>query len=191
MPHLLKTLGSAIQQDIERYNQNSVNSAIAAIQALYAHPSFLGVLWYRLGHALWIGRSNPVLHVLLAVNRGLYLLIRRYSGLELSPHAQIGPGLYVGHFGPTVIQANTIAGRNLTVMQGVTIGAHDTGVPRIGDNVSIGTGAILIGGVTIGDNATIAAGTVVVKDVRAGYTVAGVPARPVNPASNTLQAEVQ
>ncbi len=191
MPPFFKTLADVIRQDIERYNQNGASFAIATIQALYAHPSFLGVLWYRLGHALWIGRSNPVLYALLVLNRSLYPLIRMYSGLELSPRAEIGPGLYVGHFGPTVIHASTVAGRNLTILQGVTIGAHDTGVPRIGDNVSIGTGAIVVGGVTIGDNATIAAGAVVVKDVEAGHVVAGVPAKSIGLAPNSLHTRAQ
>jgi serine O-acetyltransferase len=185
----LSTLRDEIRQDIERYNSGRAISAVATVKALYAHPSFLGVLWYRLGHALWVRRSHPVAYVLLTLNRSLYPLIRMYSGLELSPRAQIGPGLYVGHFGPTVINAATVAGRNLTVMQGVTIGSHDNEVPKIGDDVSIGTGAIVIGAITVGDHATIAAGAVVVKDVQAGQTVAGVPAKPVGQSSCPVPAE--
>ena len=115
--------------------------------------------------------------MLLVGQRVLYPLIRMYSGLELSPLADIGPGLYVGHHGPTVIHPGTVAGRNLTLVHAVTIGSHREGVPLIGDDVQIGTGAILIGAIKIGDRAVIGAGSVVTHDVAAGSVVAGVPAR--------------
>lgn len=102
-----------------------------------------------------------------------------YSGLELPARTDIGPGLFVTHFGPTVIHGSTVAGRNLTIEQGVTIGMGPTGVPRIGNDVYIGTGARIINGITIGDHASVGAGAVVVKDVPAHCVAVGVPARPV------------
>jgi serine O-acetyltransferase len=106
-------------------------------------------------------------------------MVRIYSGLELPAKAQIGPGLFVGHFGPTVIHPNTVAGCNLTIEHGVTIGIGPTGVPRIGNDVYIGAGAKVINGITIGDHASVGAGAVVVKDVPAHCVVVGVPAMPV------------
>ena len=76
--------------------------------------------------------------------------------------------------GVVVSNAATI-GRNVTVFQNVTIGGKETGsnvgFPKIGDNVTIFAGAIVVGGITIGDGATIGAGAIVTKDVAPGATV--------------------
>ena len=170
-----------IRRDIKRYNNGSGNVLLATIRAAYSHPSFAGVIWYRIGHALWLRRKNPVWFILLIINRALYPLVRMYSGLELTPRTQIGGGMYVGHFGPTVIHPDTVAGYNLTILQGVTIGARAGGIPRIGNDVSIGVGATIIGGITIGNHAIIGAGAVVTKDVPEGCVAVGVPAKLIGP----------
>lgn len=171
-----------IRCDVERYNRENSNLLTAMVKAAYTHPAFIGVIWYRLGHALWLRRRNPLFFTILIIHRILYPLVRIHSGLELSPRTQIGPGLFVAHFGPTVIHPDTLAGSNLTILQGVTIGEHHTGVPRIGNNVSIATGAKVIGGIKVGDNSTIGAGAVVIKDVPANCAVVGIPAKPVDSA---------
>jgi serine O-acetyltransferase len=169
-----------IRRDIQRYEKGEGNFLVTLIKAAYTHPAFIGVFWYRIGHALWQRRMNPFFFLLLFIHRILYPLVRIHSGLELSPRTQIGPGLYVAHFGPTVIHPDTIAGSNLTILQGVTIGSDRHGVPQIGENVSIATGARVIGKIKIGDNSVIGAGAVVVKDVPPGCTVVGIPAKPVH-----------
>jgi serine O-acetyltransferase len=168
-----------IRSDIQRYSNKNSNLVVTAIKAAYIHPAIIGVIWYRIGHALWLKRKNPLFLALLVMHRIIYPIVRIQSGLELSPRTQIGPGLFVAHFGPTVIHPRTIAGRNLTLEHGVTIGIGPTGVPNIGDDVYIGTGAKLINGITIGDHVSVGAGAVVVKDVPAHCVVVGVPARPV------------
>jgi serine O-acetyltransferase len=168
-----------ILSDIRRYGSNNSNWAATAIKAAYTHPAFLGVIWYRIGHALWLKRKNPLFFVLLVINRLLYPIVRIYSGLELPARTEIGPGLFVAHFGPTVIHGHMIAGSNLTIEQSVTIGQGPTGVPRIGNDVYIGSGARLINGITIGDHVYVGAGAVVVKDVPQSCVVVGVPAKPV------------
>jgi serine O-acetyltransferase len=168
-----------IQSDIRRYADGNSNLAMTAIKSSYTHPAIIGVIWYRIGHALWLKRKHPLFFVLLVINRLIYPIVRMYSGLDLPAKTQIGPGLFVTHFGPTVIHPYMVAGRNLTLEQGVTIGRGPTGVPRIGNDVYIGTGAKIINGITIGDHASVGAGAVVVKDVPAYCVVVGVPARPV------------
>jgi serine O-acetyltransferase len=170
----------AIWRDIQRYKKDEENLFFSLVKAAYTHPSFIGVLWYRIGHALWVRRKNPLFFILLMFHRILYPLVRIQSGLELSPRTDIGPGLYVAHFGPTVIHPDTVAGCNLTVLQGVTIGADKFGVPQIGDNVSIATGARVIGKIRLGDNSIVGAGAVVIKDVPPGITVVGIPAKPIH-----------
>ncbi len=102
-------------------------------------------------------------------------------GIELRTETQVGPGLKLFHCYATVINTDVVLGRNVTLHQSVTIGARHTGErsPIIGDDVSIGAGAIILGAIEVGDGAQIGAGTVVVKDVPAGATVVGNPGRVV------------
>jgi len=74
-------------------------------------------------------------------------------------------------------------GDGCRIRQNVTLGIKDVGnlkaVPKLGTNVDIGAGAVILGSVTIGDNARIGANSVVVKNVEPNQTVAGVPAKPL------------
>ena len=89
--------------------------------------------------------------------------------------SKIGKGLIVVHGDSTYINAAEI-GERCYVNQNVTIGVIGDKKPKIGNNVRIATGAIVLGGVTIGNNVVIAAGAVVVKDVPDNCMVAGNPA---------------
>ncbi len=95
---------------------------------------------------------------------------------------RIGPGLVITHGFATILAAKSI-GRNCWVHHEVTIGwTYPDGWPTIGDDVFVGVGAKILGGVHIGDGAKIGANAVVVKDVPAGATAIGVPARIVGSA---------
>jgi serine O-acetyltransferase len=182
-----QTLTEVLRSDLQRYKKKAdYNNLLTVVEAVYSHPSFVGVVWYRVGHALWLRRKNPFWFILLGISRLLYPIIRAYSGLELSPRAQIGSGLWIGHFGPTVIHPDVVAGNNLTVLHGVTIGASKSGVPKLGDDVSIGTRATVIGGIHIADKALIGAGAVVTTDVARGSVVVGIPAKPVGLQSDEI-----
>lgn len=173
----------AIRQDLRRYSPDAPLLVIL-IKAIYAHPSLAGVLYYRIGHWLWLNRCNPLAWLAYVCHRTLYPLVRIYSGLELLPSTAVGPGLQVLHFGPTVIHPEAVIGSNVSMLHGVTIGVSvigisNMGVPHIGDNVAIGTGAAIIGDVHVGDNVTIGARAVVTSSVPNNKTVVGIPARPV------------
>ena len=170
-----------VKRDILRYkSQDGKESLIyLALSNIYRHPSIAGVLYYRLGQWLYQNRRNPFHFLLLCLHRIFYPLLRIYSGMELSPRTQIGPGLCVMHFGPIVIHPDVVAGENLTLLHRVTLGYAKSGLPRIGNNVSIGVGATVIGGVSIGDNVSIGAGAVVTRDIPANCTAVGVPAKPI------------
>ena len=171
-------MAGALASDIERYKSHpSQGQFIAGAKALYSHPAFAGVVWYRLSRYLWLKKRNPLFFLFLLMTRLLYPLVRLYSGLELAPSVEIGPGLWVGHFGPIVRNPAMRAGRNLTILHGVTVGAGTGGVPILGDNVSIGVGATLIGNVQIGHNVIIGAGAVVTKNVPDDSVAVGVPAQ--------------
>ncbi len=140
---------------------------------------------YRLGQ--WSFRLKARSGILAAPFLLAYFLcnffVRLVRHVEISHHAQIGAGFHLGHpssifIGPTRIGANCNVTHNVTI--GVGLGGQRTGVPVIGNNVWIGPGATLTGGIVIGDGATISAGSIVVRDVPSGALVAGNPARVVN-----------
>lgn len=100
------------------------------------------------------------------------------TGFQIPPNV-CGPGITIYHYGPIIINDKTRIGRNVVLYPGVLIGHKAPGQPApiIGDNVFIGSGAKIIGGVHIGDNVVIAPNAVVVKDVTNNAVVGGVPAR--------------
>jgi serine O-acetyltransferase len=98
-------------------------------------------------------------------------------GLEIPSGADIGGGLYIAHPIGTVIMPRRI-GRNCSIIAAVTIGMrNEWAFPDIGDDVFIGAGARVLGGIQVGDGAVIGANAVVIHDVPAGATVVGVPGR--------------
>ena len=146
-----------------------------ALAKLVVSANVRVVLTYRIAHAL-VGRGWLPLALLLRA-RGL-----KKSGAEINPQAKIGPGLYVVHSPGVVIGAFVEMGARCTVFHGATIGPQrgkNTGswdYTKVGDNVTIGTHAVIMGGVTVGDGAVIGANAVVTRDVSPYEIVAGVPA---------------
>ena len=110
-------------------------------------------------------------------------LSRAVTGIEIHPRAQIGDGLFIDHGTGVVIGETAEVGENVTMYQGVTLGGTGfaTGKrhPTVEDNVTIGSGAKLLGPITIGHGAKIGANSVVIHDVPPNSTVVGVPGHPV------------
>ena len=107
--------------------------------------------------------------------------MKRYC-CEISPYATIGPGLFIPHSLGIVIGHEVVAGKNLEVFQNVTIGSNRKErngrmMPIIGDNVSIGSGAVVVGAINIGNNVKIGANSYVDKDIPSNVVVAGCPAK--------------
>ena len=88
-----------------------------------------------------------------------------------------GPGFVVLHSTGLVINGKVRGGKNVFVEHGVTIGEEKGRVPVLGDDIFIGAGAKIIGGLKIGNGAKIGANAVVLKDVPDGATAVGIPAR--------------
>lgn len=137
------------------------------------HPGAIAVLTYRLSAWLRHVRVPVLRQFLLAAGLILRRLVELVTGVEISPRAQIGPGLVV-HTTHGVFIADTRIGRNCVVQHGVAI---TNGVRSVGDNVYFGPGAKVIGRATIGHNVRVVANSVVMTDVADDLTVVGVPAR--------------
>jgi serine O-acetyltransferase len=106
--------------------------------------------------------------------------IRLIFGCYLPYHLKLGKNFVVGYGGiGIVIHERTIIGEDVHVDQNVTIGGTTKKyeVPKIGNHVYIGAGAVVLGPITIGDNVVIGANSVVVKDIPSGSLVVGVPAK--------------
>lgn len=142
-------------------------------QVLLLYPGVRAVLSYRFAHKLH--------------SKGHYFLAdwvskraRRKTGIEIHPAARIGKGLFIDHGMGVVIGETTIIGENCTLYQGVTLGGtgKDKGKrhPTIGNNVTIGSGAKVLGPFTVGDNSKIAANAVVLNEIPPNSTCVGVPA---------------
>lgn len=100
----------------------------------------------------------------------------RIIGCQFHPHT-IDFGVKIYHWGCMIVNSKAQIGKNLTIYPGVTVGASKGGVPAIGDNVFLGLGSKVFGGITIGHNVIVAPNAVVVKDVPNNCVVAGVPAK--------------
>jgi serine O-acetyltransferase len=115
--------------------------------------------------------------------RAIAYLSRSVTGVEIHPAARIGPEFFIDHGSGVVIGETAEIGRRVTLYQGVTLGG--TGFqrgkrhPTLGDNVTVGSGAKLLGPIAVGDGAKIGANTVVVEDVPPSSTVVGNPGHPV------------
>jgi serine O-acetyltransferase len=104
---------------------------------------------------------------------------RFFTGIEIHPGAELGRRLFIDHGIGTVIGETAIVGEDVTLYQGVTLGGtgKEKGKrhPTVGNHVSIGSGAKLLGNITIGDNCRVGAGSVVLRSVPANSTIVGVP----------------
>lgn len=160
-----KELKDIIQADLSRYYDNV--PFLKPIQVRY-------LIMYR--KASFYGKKTI---------RGMYYRMRlqvlsEKSGIQLPTKAKIGKGLFIGHFGTIILNPDTILGENVNIASGVTIGktnrGEKKGVPTIGNDVWIGTNAVIVGNITIGDDVLIAPNAYVNMDVPSHSVVIGNPA---------------
>jgi serine O-acetyltransferase len=141
------------------------------LRMLMSDGSLCTVL-YRLMRALRRMHLGPLAAVVYKLNA---LLTRAVIGRG----AEFGPGLVILHSVGLIVNTAVRAGENVILEGGATLGAEKKQSPTLGDNVFIGGGAKVIGGVRLGNGARIGANAVVVEDVPEGATAVGVPARVV------------
>ncbi|HCD80172.1 MAG TPA: serine O-acetyltransferase, partial [Alphaproteobacteria bacterium] len=151
------------------------------LAAMFLYPSFQVMLAYRIANPLWKAG-------LKFIARFIMQLARWFTGIEIHPGATIGCGFFVDHGSGVVIGETSVVGRNVTLYQGVTLGGVLPAVdaeaqrsikrhPTLEDDVIVGSGAQILGNITVRAGARVGGNSVVTKDVPAGATVVGVPAR--------------
>jgi serine O-acetyltransferase len=111
-----------------------------------------------------------------------HLINKWVHGCVIGIRVTFGGGLVLAHPIGIVINSSVKGGVNVVLESGVVIGDNRGCSPTIGDDVFVGSGAKIIGGVTVGSGARVGANSVVMHDVRDGATVVGIPARELRPS---------
>jgi serine O-acetyltransferase len=137
--------------------------------------SGLHAIWsYRVAHRLW---ARPALR---GVARVLSQLTRFLTGIEIHPGATIGRRFFIDHGMGVVIGETAEIGDDVMLYHGVTLGGrsleHGKRHPTLGDRVTVGAGAKILGPLVIGDDSAIGANAVVTHDVPADSIATGIPA---------------
>ncbi len=147
-----------------------------SLEVLLLYSGLHAVILHRLANFLYR-------HKMFFLARLVSQTSRHLTGIEIHPGATIGKGLFIDHGMGVIIGETTVIGDDCTIYQGVTLGGtgKETGKrhPTLGNNVMVGSGAKVLGPFKVGDGAKIAAGAVVLKEVPAGATAVGVPAKAV------------
>jgi len=170
------------REDVDRYRLRPRSRAAVILlnQGLWASAVYRSFYPLVRARAAWVRRVSHFVSV-FAVKA-----VEVIAGISLPPEAEVGGGLYVGHFGHVIVNPRSRIGRNCNLSPGVVIGSGGRGeedgrpregVPVLGDRVYVGPGAVLFGPIAIGDDAAIGANAVVTKTVSKRAVVAGAPAR--------------
>src|ERR1700689_4188037 len=147
-------------------------AARSYFEVVFLYPGLQAVWAHHLSHWLWH-------HGMRFLARFVSQVARLFTGIEIHPGAEVGRRLFIDHGMGTVIGETAIVGDDVTLYQGVTLGGtgKEKGKrhPTVGNKVSIGSGAKLLGNITVGDNCRVGAGSVVLRNVPANSTIVGVP----------------
>jgi serine O-acetyltransferase len=167
---------AALQQDVRAVRDRDP-AARTTLEIILCYPGLHAIWGHRVSHWLWS-------HDLKLIGRALSALTRWLTGVDIHPGASLGPGLFIDHATGVVIGETCAIGANVTIYQGVTLGGtsleRGKRHPSVGDRVTIGAGAKVLGPVTIGHDSRIGANAVVVKPVPANTVVVGVPGQIVS-----------
>jgi serine O-acetyltransferase len=141
---------------------------------------FWVMIVYRFGCWRYTIKSALIRKPFSLLYKVLYKFIQVITGIELPCEVAVGKNFRIDHFGGIIISGFASFGDNCVIRDGVTVGLRrvdDPVAPQIGNNVDIGTGAKVLGGITVGDNVVIGANAVVLEDVPSNSIAVGVPAR--------------
>lgn len=162
---------SRIREDIRAVKDRDP-AARSAVEIVLCYPGMHAVWGHRVTHWLWHRNAK------LAA-RFLAEIIRILTGVEIHPAAVLGSRVFIDHATGVVIGETAEVGDDVTIYHGVTLGGTSLNPvkrhPTVGNNVTIGAGAKVLGAITIGDDSQIGANSVVIKAVPPGAVVVGVP----------------
>ncbi len=167
------SLIARLREDIRVVQERDPAARNGPLEILLTTPGLHAQWIYRLAHAL-LRRRVPLLPRLLSH------WARFLTGIEIHPGARIGRRLFIDHGMGVVVGETAELGDDVSLYQGATLGGtgKERGKrhPTLGNGVTVGVGASVLGAVRIGEGARIGGGAVVLRDVPPHTTAVGVPA---------------
>jgi serine O-acetyltransferase len=187
MPGLgtLARVAGEVRRDVAAvHDRDPAARGVSSSEIALSWPGVHALLAHRVSSALYRAGVPVVPRLMATVTRAI-------TGIEIHPAAQVGKGLFIDHGTGVVIGETAQIGDNVTLYQGVTLGGTGfaTGKrhPTLEDNVTIGSGAKLLGPITVGHGAKIGANSVVITDVPPKSTVVGNPGHVVRVDGRQLE----
>ncbi len=189
MSHFLSLVGVPRKRGVGAVNRvmdvvrTDLDAAIARdpavdtrLEMFLASPGLHAIWAHRLSHRMWRRGGRWRLPARL-----ISQAMRSVTGIEIHPGATIGDRFFIDHGMGVVIGETAEVGDDVMLYHGVTLGGRSLARvkrhPTVGDGVTIGAGARVLGPVEIGSKAQIGANAVVVKDVPDGAVATGIPAK--------------
>jgi serine O-acetyltransferase len=173
-----------LAEDIRAVRANDP-AARSSLEVVLVYPGVHALWLHRASHALWV-RDRKLAARLLAYGN------RFATGIEIHPGAHIGRRVFIDHGMGIVIGETATVGDECLLYKGVVLGGtsleHTVRHPQVGEGVVIGSNACILGAIHVGARARVGSGSVVVRDVPAGATVVGVPARVMIPRRDRFDA---
>ena len=162
-----------LKEDVQTVFQKDP-AARSWIEVVLCYPGLHAIWSHRFAHYLWK-------HKFFFIARLLSHITRFFTGIEIHPGAKIGRRFFIDHGMGIVIGETTEIGNDVLLYKGVVLGGTSLEKakrhPTLGNNIIVGSNAIVMGAITIGDNARIGAASVVTHSVPANATAVGIPAR--------------
>lgn len=158
------------------------------LEVVLLYPGIHALMGYKLSNALYKRKRFFSARLISQV-------AKFFTGIEIHPGATIKGSLFIDHGTGVVIGETAEIGDGVTLYHGVTLGGtgKETGKrhPTVGNNVTIGSGAKVLGSITIGDNVKVGANSVVLKDVASNSTIVGEKAKVVKPKTKLPESVIE
>jgi len=183
--HTLQRVVQEIRADVaSARDRDPAARGVGTAEILMNWGGVQAILTHRVAHAL---HESGVPMAPMALSYAS----RAVTGVEIHPAASIGADLFIDHGSGVVIGETAEIGDRVTLYQGVTLGgtgfARGKRHPTVEDDVTVGSGAKLLGPITVGHCAKVGANTVVIQDVPPNSTVVGNPGHPVRVEGRTVE----
>ena len=166
----------ALRRDLQAARERDP-AARSTLELVLCYPGIHAVWGHRVSHWLWRRGGKLPARLCSALTRWL-------TGVDIHPGAVLGPGLFIDHATGVVIGETAEVGTDVTIYHGVTLGGtslqRGKRHPTVGDRVTIGAGAKVLGPITIGHDSRIGANAVVVGPVPPDSVVVGVPGQVIH-----------